>query len=327
MNLQYLEYLVEIENCGSISLAAKRLFLSQPYLSKILHETEEEYGITIFIRGKRGVSATDSGRLFLDMARDLLDNASNFQRTLRDHADSYRLRVAATTVSHSNDAFIRMIHELPDVNFRFFYEELSNEDVIDHVYTNRSDVGVLMYPESRQKRIEELLTLRRLEAHHLFSSDTQLFCREGHPILREKRPLTLEKICRYNFVFYPSPDQKSHSVEDFYSDSFLRLIDWKQVRQIVFVGSRAALHSLILRSDYLGVGISPILEQEKNYHIVSIPLSDGLLPRSEWQDGYICQYIYQKGRELPKAAHVYITFLEQCYGESYAATLSPGTRR
>ena len=91
MNLQHLEYLIEIENCGSISKAARRLFVTQPYLSRILKEVESEYGITVFTREKTGITPTDSGRLFLDMARDLLDDAGNFQRIFRERADHYRL--------------------------------------------------------------------------------------------------------------------------------------------------------------------------------------------------------------------------------------------
>ena len=55
MNLQNMEYLIEISNCGSISAAAKHLFVTQPYLSKVLRETEKEYGLTIFTRGKNGI--------------------------------------------------------------------------------------------------------------------------------------------------------------------------------------------------------------------------------------------------------------------------------
>lgn len=64
MNLQHLEYLIEIENCGSISKAARRLFVTQPYLSRILKEVESEYGITVFTREKTGITPTDSGWLF-----------------------------------------------------------------------------------------------------------------------------------------------------------------------------------------------------------------------------------------------------------------------
>ena len=88
------------------------------------------------------------------------------------------------------------------------------------------------------------------------------------------------------------------------------------IRQIVYVESRSALHTLLLRTDYLGVGILPILDQEKNYHIVSIPLPDSILSAEKGRSNYICSYIFPKGKELPKAARAYITFLEQCYGQN-----------
>ena len=65
-----------------------------------------------------------------------------------------------------------------------------------------------------------------------------------------------------------------------------------------------------------GVGILPILDQEKNYHIVSIPLPDSILSAEKGRSNYICSYIFPKGKELPKAARAYITFLEQCYGKN-----------
>lgn len=84
MNLQNMEYLIEISNCGSISAAAKHLFVTQPYLSKVLRETEKEYGLTIFTRGKNGIIPTESGRLFLDMSRDLIEHAKHLRPPLRN---------------------------------------------------------------------------------------------------------------------------------------------------------------------------------------------------------------------------------------------------
>jgi|GEM_PF-724190 len=263
MNLQHLEYLIEIENCGSISKAARRLFVTQPYLSRILKEVESEYGITVFTREKTGITPTDSGRLFLDMARDLLDNVGNFQRIFRERADHYRLRISACTCSHPNDAFIRMVKSIPDIPLRFSYRESSPRIVIGDVYSNRADVGVLMYLAHTRSQIEELLSFRHLEEHFLFSSRAQLFCREDHPILKEKDSLTMEKICQYNFALYPVEAGNARALESVYNNMDLNFINWNQIQQIVYVESRSALHTLLLRTDYLGVGILPILDQEK----------------------------------------------------------------
>lgn len=68
MNLQHLEYLIEIENCGSISKAARRLFVTQPYLSRILKEVESEYGITVFTREKTGITPAARSKSFCPSA-------------------------------------------------------------------------------------------------------------------------------------------------------------------------------------------------------------------------------------------------------------------
>lgn len=47
MTLQQLKYAIEIANCGSFNEAAKRLFISQPSLSKAIKELEVELGIGI----------------------------------------------------------------------------------------------------------------------------------------------------------------------------------------------------------------------------------------------------------------------------------------
>jgi DNA-binding transcriptional LysR family regulator len=48
MTLQQLKYILAIVDCGSISEAAKQLYISQPSLSNAVKELEEEFGIEIF---------------------------------------------------------------------------------------------------------------------------------------------------------------------------------------------------------------------------------------------------------------------------------------
>ena len=232
MNFQNLEYLIEISNCGSISAAAKRLFVTQPYLSKVLRETEKEYGLTIFTRGKNGIIPTESGRLFLDMSRDLIEHAKHFKTTFKEHSEAYRLRVSSSSCSHSSDAFIRMVNSLADTPFRFFYREMTGNEVIEDVYTNRADIGFIMYPAHKADKIQELLTFRHLEARPLFQSPTQFFCRVGHPILKELDNLTPEKLYQYNFVLYPSESTKTRAVESVYNDETLQLIHWNRIVNI-----------------------------------------------------------------------------------------------
>ncbi len=54
MNLQYLRYAVEVARTGSISQAAENLFMSQPSLSKSIHELEIALGVQRVKRTSRG---------------------------------------------------------------------------------------------------------------------------------------------------------------------------------------------------------------------------------------------------------------------------------
>ena len=54
MNLQQLKYAVEIARVGSISKAAKNLYMGQPNLSKSIKELEAELGQTLSSRTARG---------------------------------------------------------------------------------------------------------------------------------------------------------------------------------------------------------------------------------------------------------------------------------
>ena len=56
MTLQQLKYIIGIVNSGSINEAAKRLFISQPSLSKAVRELENELNFEIFRRSSKGIS-------------------------------------------------------------------------------------------------------------------------------------------------------------------------------------------------------------------------------------------------------------------------------
>ena len=72
MNLTDLHYVVEIDKSGSISKAAKELYVAQPNLSKAIKHLEREFGISIFERSSKGVKATREGQKFLEYAKRII---------------------------------------------------------------------------------------------------------------------------------------------------------------------------------------------------------------------------------------------------------------
>ena len=79
---------IEIASCGSISKAAKNLYLSQPRLSQSIKNMEDELGYLIFERFPQGIVPTAKGKLFLNHCEIILAEykkaaALSEQKTLR----------------------------------------------------------------------------------------------------------------------------------------------------------------------------------------------------------------------------------------------------
>lgn len=67
MTLQQLHQVITIAESRSMNEASRKLFVSQPNLSAVVRELEEEAGITIFIRSNRGIVLTLEERNLSDM--------------------------------------------------------------------------------------------------------------------------------------------------------------------------------------------------------------------------------------------------------------------
>jgi len=84
------EYFLAIVEAQSISKAADKLMLSQPYLSQYLNRLERELGVTLFDRGRIPIKLTTAGELYLEYIRDAMQLRDNLSRTLRDISESNR---------------------------------------------------------------------------------------------------------------------------------------------------------------------------------------------------------------------------------------------
>lgn len=75
MELRHLRYFLAVGEALSFTKAALQLRIAQPALSRQVRDLEEELGVDLIKRSPRGVTLTAEGKLFLDLARDLLHRA------------------------------------------------------------------------------------------------------------------------------------------------------------------------------------------------------------------------------------------------------------
>ena len=83
MNLKQAEYLKTIAEEGSITAAARKLYISQPSLSQTLKQIEDEMGVTIFDRSVSPHQITYAGRVVLEAAETMLRQDLELKNRIR----------------------------------------------------------------------------------------------------------------------------------------------------------------------------------------------------------------------------------------------------
>ena len=87
MNEKKLEALEKVAKVGSISAAAKELFISQPALSQTVSSIEKEYGCQVLTKQNNRLVLTYEGEEIIKTVRRQLILQQNLERKLADAAD------------------------------------------------------------------------------------------------------------------------------------------------------------------------------------------------------------------------------------------------
>lgn len=98
MNLKQAHYIKTIAECGSITAAAKKLYVSQPSLSQMLRYVEEELGVEIFDRSVTPFRITYAGEKCLQAAQIMLSAQAQLESEIREirHEHAGRLRLGVS---------------------------------------------------------------------------------------------------------------------------------------------------------------------------------------------------------------------------------------
>ncbi len=116
MDFKHLNTFVTLATYLHFGYAAKALGVTQPHVSRLIQQLEEELGVRLFYRNKRNVRLTEAGELFLDEAKSLLKNAELAKQRVRQSAEGKRGRLTISLV-HS-----AMLGVLPTILKRFRVE-------------------------------------------------------------------------------------------------------------------------------------------------------------------------------------------------------------
>lgn len=193
MNTQHLEYMIEIERTRSISQAADNLYISQPNLSRILHEVEAGLGFRIFERTSRGVRPTTRGAAFLQHAKSILRELDSIEALGPRHAAANRLRLCIPRAASILEMTAEYLNSLPaeqnlDVNIR----ESHARQALERLGNGDASLGIIRFRTEYLDYFAEQTALYGLDMEVLDRCRYFLILPKNHPLAGQETVMRAE---------------------------------------------------------------------------------------------------------------------------------------
>lgn len=194
MDIKHLQYFIEVANSNSFSRAADHLFITQPTISKMIKNLEEEVGVALFDRSRKQLTLTDAGRIILEQAK-LIDQAFINLETELDNLFGLKkghIRIGLPPIFDANLFFKIMgsFHEkYPGITFQLL--EDGSKKIEEDVSNNLLDVGVIVLPTKNDN----------FEYFSFLEEDFKLLLHSSHP-LAARDEVSLEELKNESFILF-----------------------------------------------------------------------------------------------------------------------------
>ena len=224
MTLQQLRYVIEVAKTGSMNVAAKQLFVSQPSLSMAIRELENDVHISIFERTTKGVVITAEGEEFLGYARQIINQVELLEdKYIEAGQIKKKFGVSAQHYSFAVKAFVEMVKGFDMDKYEFAIREARTHDVIHDVVTGKSEIGILYTNEFNEKVLNKIFKDNQLEFVHLFTCQGYAYLWKNHP-LAGKKVIALEELQDYPCLSFEQGDNNSF----YFAEEILSTYDFKK---------------------------------------------------------------------------------------------------
>jgi len=196
LSFKQIEVFRAVITTGSISAAAKLLFVSQPAVSRLLSYTEQRLGFALFERAKGRLYATpEAHELFREIERVYagIQRVNEVAAGLASRPSGQIHIVSGASIGQTlvPQAIALFLTQFPEVKVTF--RRMTNAELVKTVLAGEAEFGLQIGSEDHPN----------LAYTPLARAPMVCICPNGHP-LAERGPLTVNDLLAYPLVSYPS---------------------------------------------------------------------------------------------------------------------------
>lgn len=188
--LKQLKTFIAVAEYKKMSEAAKRLYVSQPTVSQIISDLEQEYQAKLFERTPKELKITPAGLIFLYNARHIIAGHEHLERSMKKVHSLRPLRIGATlTIGNTLMGTLaeHVMNRHPDIDMTVFVD---NTKIIEQrMIHNELDLAL----------VENIIARQEIRTTPVLDDTLCLICGNGHPFAA-RTSVTLDELRNQTFV-------------------------------------------------------------------------------------------------------------------------------
>ena len=291
VTIQQMESLIYLVKEGSFSRAAKRVFLTQPSLTKHIKNLEDSINARIVNRENMGISLTSEGKILYDYARRILKLRDEVkEKILRiKENESGNIFVSASTIpaTYILPYLLNEFKKLfPDI--RAYIQANDSEETLGMILNNQAEIGFI-----GKKTLN-----KRLNVEPLWKDTLVLTVPGDHP-WRKKDYVTLNEVSKEPYIIREVGSGTREVLEEYLLQNTDKSLSRFNI--VCEMGSSEAVKEAIIAG--LGASILSI-------HAIKRELKQGILIEVPIQDCSIQRYFYLIYKKQLSLMHHHKLFLK-----------------
>lgn len=190
MKLRQLEILAAVKECGTITGAAEKLYISQPSLSIALKELEKELGVILFQRNNNGVTFTAVGEETYNYSRRILQQIADIRSipSDRETLESCSVTLASNFFSGTSllaETILALQQECQQCRKYQFIDTVEKQNwgtLVQNLLVGRLDLAVAKINSYHEKERFQQIRQEHLVFDELYTEQLYVVARKGHPL-------------------------------------------------------------------------------------------------------------------------------------------------
>ena len=290
MTVRHLMIFITVAEQGSMSAAAKSLYLSQPTVSQTIRELEKHYNGLLFERFGKKLYLTERGKLLLPHAKELVQNFRHLEEMMLNQGQAPTLRLGSTITVGTclTPAFVL------DLKKKFTYL-----NVYSYVSNTRDIEQKLLRSELDAAVVEGEINAPELTVLPIIDDSLVLAVSKNHPFYQVNH-LSVMDLNGQNYAMREAGSGTRQLFEDFASRYNISYeITWE-------ANSPRTLLNAVLYDQVLSVMSLRLMEPEIKSRTIHVFYQE----RGEWDRKF--KLVYHKNKfltpaiyELEKILHKY----------------------